>query len=213
VDLAGVAREVLSAAGAAGLGRAAVAGGPGSDDSSLGEARFALVGHSLGGKVGLAAAAQAPERLSEIVLLDIAPGATDPPRLGSARVLDILQAAPEQAPDRRSMREFLLGRGLSAPLADWLLMNLEPADGGYRWRFDRAALAAFHDRFNREDLWPVVEARRLPIRCIRGGRSNHVTDADVARFRAAGCRVDTIPDSGHDVHAEALDPLLALLTT
>jgi esterase len=147
------------------------------------------------------------------VLLDIAPGSTDPARLGSARVLDVLQAAPDKTPDRKSMRERLLDGGLSAPTADWLLMNLEPADGGYRWRFDRAALAAFHDRFNRQDLWPVVEARRVSIRCVRGGRSSLVTDADADRFRAAGCRVDTIADAGHDLHVEALEPLLALLTT
>ena len=32
------------------------------------------------------------------------------------------------------MRAHLMGRGLSAGLADWLLMNLDPTDGGYRWR-------------------------------------------------------------------------------
>jgi esterase len=172
---------------------------------------FALVGHSLGGRVALAAAALAPGRLSEVVLLDIAPGPIDPALTGSARVLEILQAAPDQTPDRRTMRDFLLGRGLSQPTTDWLLMNLDSAEGAYRWRIDRAALAAFHDRFNRQDLWPIVEARPLPIRCIRGGRSRHVSDADADRLRAAGCQVDTLADAGHDLHAEALDPLLALL--
>ena len=91
-------------------------------------------------------------------------------------------------------------------------MNLESTGaGGYRWRIDRSALAAFHDRFNRADLWPVVESRRLPIRCIRGGRSRQVSDADVARFQAAGCRVDTIPEASHHLHVDAVDALVALL--
>jgi esterase len=173
---------------------------------------FALVGHSLGGRVALAAAQVAPGRLSEVVLLDIGPGAIDPALTGSARVLEILLSAPGQAPDRRSMREHLLGRGLSPAISDWLLMNLEASPDGYRWRFDRAALAALHGRFNGQDLWPVVEKRPVPIRCIRGGRSRHVSDADADRLRAAGCPVDTLPDAGHDVHVEALDALLALLT-
>ena len=191
-DPAAVARDLLAAA------------------ASLPEP-IALVGHSLGGRVALAAAALDPGRLSEVVLLDIAPGPIDPALTGTARVLEILQAAPDQTPDRRTMRDFLLARGLSQPTTDWLLMNLDSAEGAYRWRIDRAALAAFHDRFNRQDQWPVVEARPLPIRCIRGGRSRHVTDADADRLRAAGCRVDTIADAGHDLHVEALDPLLALL--
>jgi esterase len=194
-DLGTLARDVLAAAEGAGLGEA-----------------LTLVGHSLGGRVALAAASAAKDRLSELVLLDISPGPIDPGVTGSGRVVEILRSAPEQAPDRRTMRAFLLDRGLSQPTADWLLMNLDGADGSYRWRFDRDALAAFHERFNGEDQWPVVEGRPLPIRCIRGGRSRHVSDADVDRFQAAGCRVDTIPDAGHDLHAEALDPLLALLT-
>ena len=194
-DLHALARDVLAAAAAAGL--------PGP---------LTLVGHSLGGRVGLAAAALAPERLSQVVLLDISPGPIEPGSTGSARVVEILKSAPAEGPDRRTFREHLMGQGLAQATADWLLMNLEPGTaGGYRWRIDRAALASFHDRFNREDLWPVVEARPLPLRCIRGGRSRHVSEADAARLVAAGCPVETIPDAGHDLHAEALEPLTALL--
>jgi esterase len=196
-DLGAMADDVLATAAAAGL-----------------SAPFTLVGHSLGGRVALAAAERAPHKLSEIVLLDIGPSPIDPTATGSARVLSVLLAAPQQAPDRRTMREILVGGGLSAPITNWLLMNLESfADGQYRWRFDRRALAALHDRFNREDLWHVVEARPVPIRCIRGGRSRHVSDQDADRLRAAGCPVDTIPDAGHDLHVEALDPLVQLLST
>jgi esterase len=194
-DLARLADEVLATAASVALA-----------------APVALVGHSLGGRVALAAAAVAPARVSELILLDIAPGPIDPGRTGTAEVLEVLLAAPAETPDRRTMRDFLLGRGLGPALADWLLMNLEPVAGGsYRWRIDRPALAAFHDRFNRSDLWPVVEARRLPIRCIRGGRSRQVSDADAARFQAAGCPVDTIPEASHYLHVDALDALVRLL--
>jgi esterase len=191
VDLDALARDVLATAQAAGL-----------------TLPLALVGHSLGGRVALAAARLDPGRLGEVVLLDIAPGRVDPLTSESRQVLDLLLAAPNQAADRRQMRAFFLDRGLGPGLADWLLMNLVAQGGRYVWRVDRRALEALHDRSLEEDLWPVVEARSIPIRCIRGGRSRYVTDADAARLKAARCPVDTLPGAGHFMHVDALEPLL-----
>jgi esterase len=172
-----------------------------------------LVGHSLGGRVALAAARRAPDRLAQIVLLDIAPGPLDPSRADTRRVVDILLRAPARGADRREFRAFFLGQGLSAGLADWLLMNLEAEaeGGGFRWRIDRESLAALHDRSMYEDLWPVVEAGAVPLGCIRGGRSGYVSDADVRRLAAAGCAVETLGDAGHYVHVDALEALVQLL--
>jgi pimeloyl-ACP methyl ester carboxylesterase len=170
-----------------------------------------LVGHSLGGRVALAAAALAPAQIAEVILLDIAPGPVDPAATETRRVLDVLLAAPAEAADRREVRAFLIGRGLSPALADWLLMNLRPVEGGFRWRIDRQALAALHDRFNREDLWPVVESRTVPVRCVRGARSSYVSEADARRLQAAGCTVDTLEGAGHYVHVDALEALVDAL--
>ncbi len=174
-------------------------------------APLTLVGHSLGGRVALAAARVAPERLASVALLDIGPGAIDPGSSESRRVLDVLLAAPAEIGDRREMRSFLLDRGLQPALTDWLLLNLRSEGPRWVWRIDHRALDRVHDRFNREDLWSVVDARRVPIRCVRGGRSRYVGDADVARLRAAGCAVDTLPEAGHFVHVDALETLLDLL--
>jgi esterase len=172
-----------------------------------------LVGHSLGGRVALAAARRAPDQTKEVVLLDITPGAIDPEASESRGVLDLLVAAPATAPDRRTMRAHLMDRGLSGGLADWLLMNLEPdPDGGaYRWRFDRQAFLDLHERFTREDLWPVIDRGEVPVQVIRGGRSRYVSDADAARLQAAGVPVDTLEGAGHHVHVEALDALVDVL--
>jgi esterase len=167
-----------------------------------------VLGHSLGGRVALAWARLFPAALTDIVLLDIAPGPLESARSSSRRVLDVLLAAPEQAEDRRTFRRLLIERGLEAPVADWVLMNLDCDGGPCRWRIDRRALSALHDRVNQDDLWPVVEARRLPIRCVRGARSPYVRDEDVARLQAAGCPVDTIPDAGHDLHVERPEAVL-----
>ena len=194
-DLDSVARDVLLAAEAAGF-----------------SAPHAIVGHSLGGRVALAAARVAPEALADIVLLDIAPGPVDPARSQSRRVLDALLAAPDQAPDRRTFRADLMARGLSPALTDWVLMNLRNEGGVYRWRMDRRAMDVLHEGFNRDDLWPVVASRRVPIRCLRGELSPYVTDADASRMETAGCPVRTIPGAGHFLHVDALDRVLDDLT-
>jgi pimeloyl-ACP methyl ester carboxylesterase len=177
-------------------------------------ARPKLVGHSLGGRVALAGLRREPRWASDVVLLDITPAPIDAQATDTRRVLDLLRAAPDSAPDRRTMRAALTGQGLSGPIADWLLMNVEADDSGvYRWRIDRAALDTLHARFTGEDLWPVVEAHAAPLRAIRGGRSSYLSDADAARLHAAGVPVDTIPDAGHHLHVDALEPLVDLLTS
>jgi esterase len=163
---------------------------------------LALVGHSLGGRVALRAAALAPAVIDAVTLLDIAPG---PLAAGGqmARVLDILNEAPDTFETRGRAREHLLGAGLAPALVDWLLLNLEATgDGRACWRVDRHALADLHARVAAEDLWPIVESpREWTLRCVRGA-PGYVSDDDARRLEAAGGPVTTIAGAGHFLHAE-----------
>lgn len=171
-----------------------------------------LVGHSLGGRVSLAASLASPSDVASVMLLDIAPGPVPVDLSESGMVLNVLLQAPDTAPNRREMRAWLVDRGLSEGLADWLVMNLSSTpDGGVRWRFDRQALAELHGRVNEVDLWAAMERPGARVRCIRGGRSRYVTDADAARMEAAGCPVATLPEAGHFVHVDAPQALLQWL--
>jgi len=170
------------------------------------------VGHSLGGRVSLACAGVEPHAFSRISLLDISPSPIDAATSESGAVLGRLRAAPERAADRREMRAALVGLGLSGPLSDWLLMNLMPDGvGGVRWRIEREALAGLHLRANGQDLWNVVDARRVPLRCIRGSRSPYVSDAEKTRLEQSGCPVATLEGAGHYVHTDAPEALLSWL--
>lgn len=175
------------------------------------EGRLDLVGHSLGGRVALAASLVEPRSISSITLMDIAPGPIPNERWGSGPVIEALLSLPESGPDRASFRERLLETGLSPGIVDWALMNLIHTDGGYGWRIDRQALARMHERVNREDLWPAVEGGKVPVRCVRGGKSRYVSDEDARRMEAAGCPVATLPDSGHYPHVDEPEKLLDLL--
>jgi pimeloyl-ACP methyl ester carboxylesterase len=173
---------------------------------------ISLVGHSLGGRVALALVRVEPGLVGDVVLLDITPGPIDDRLSASRRALDVLLRAPDEAPDRRALRGFLVEGGLSPAIADWLAMNVRLEEGRARWTFDRRALDRLQTRMSSDDLWDVVERRLVPVRAIRGGRSGYVRDEDVRRFEAAGVTVDTLPGAAHDMHVEALDALVERLS-
>src|SRR5262249_19154797 len=152
---------------------------------------LALVGHSLGGRVALRAGLLEPSAVGSVTLLDIAPGPLQ--GASAAAVVEILRAAPETVATRGQARAHLIAARLPPAMAEWITLNLAPADGGYRWRVDREALAALHRRITPEDLWPAVEgAHPYRVRCIRSSASGYVSDVDAKRLEAAGCPVVTI---------------------
>jgi pimeloyl-ACP methyl ester carboxylesterase len=170
-----------------------------------------LVGHSLGGRVALAARLARPEVVGEVVLLDIAPSPMGGLVGELQRVLELLLKAPATTESREAMREFFIAGGVSGPLTDWLLMNLLHEGGYYRWRIDREALGALHRRITGTDLWASLAVPGARTRCIRGGASPYVSDADAARMQAAGCPVETLAGAGHFVHVDAQPALLQSL--
>ncbi|MSP15450.1 MAG: alpha/beta hydrolase [Myxococcales bacterium] len=169
----------------------------------LGGAQVTIVGHSLGGRVGLAAHLLAPDVVPRVLLLDIAPGPITLPALASGRVLEALLRAPAVAESVGLMRAALIDAGLESALVEWLLMSLTRTPGRVGWRIDRAALAALHPVVNARDLWRAVEGGRLATACLRGSASPYVSAADSARLEAAGCPVTTLAGAGHFVHVDA----------
>jgi pimeloyl-ACP methyl ester carboxylesterase len=191
-DLATLARDVLASARALGLG-----------------APLPLIGHSLGGRVALRACLLDAASVAHVTLLDITPSPLGE-ATGATAVLDALLGAPARAQSRDVVRAHFAAAGLTPAITEWLLTNLVREDGAYRWRIDRAALAALHAHTAADDLWPAVEtARAYTLHCVRGGRSPYVSEPDARRLEAAGCPVDTVDGAGHFLHVERPADVLA----
>jgi esterase len=171
---------------------------------------FSIMGHSLGGRVALAAALEAPAAIARITLLDITPSPISDPDSDSVRIVRLIASGPREAGSREPFREHLRAGGVAASLIEWQMLNLVHEGGVYRWRIDAARLAALHPSISAVDLWPAVErpARPYTMHCVRGRRSRYVSDADAARLEAAGCPVDTLEGVGHFVHVEGLAELV-----
>jgi esterase len=166
------------------------------------------VGHSLGGRVALMARRLSPGSLSPIALLDITPSPIRRRAQSLSGVAEAMLSAPESAPTREVMRAHL-ARTLSAPIVEWLLMNLRREDGELRWSIDRQALADFDRRASDEDLWDTIDETVL---CIRGGDSPYVSEQDARRFEEQGARVIVAPGAGHFVHVDATEAVVDALS-
>jgi esterase len=152
--------------------------------------------------VALRACLLDPAAVVHLTLLDIGPSPLAD-QGETARVVKALVGAPETGATRNTFRHHFRQAGLSRDLTEWLLLNLIRESESYRWRIDRAALAALHPRIRAEDLWPAVDGPRpYSLHCIRGGLSDYVSDDDARRLRAAGCPVDTVEEAGHFLHVE-----------
>ena len=165
-----------------------------------------VLGHSFGGKVGLAYAAARREPPIRTWLFDSNPTITT----GAGGVGEVPAILEDAARDQvysttKAAVAALVERGLQPATAQWLAMTTEKADdGGVRFSYDLDAVRALYDDHCQTDLLP--EARALD-------------DADRLGLVIAG-KVDVVPrdlglkhtylleESGHNVHVDALPELL-----
>lgn len=163
----------------------------------------AAVGHSFGGKVVLGLA------LPIRVILDSTPsarpGAWDAPANSVRAAWASMVALDRTWARREDFVAALIARGHPAPMAGWLAMNLEPADGGLRLRLDLDAIRALVTDYYAVDAWPAIERATGAIAMVVAERGNTVSAADLARLEHAPATVTThvIPGAGHWLHLDA----------
>jgi esterase len=168
-----------------------------------------VLGHSFGGKVAVAYHARRPE-LERVILLDSNPG-TRPDRSTASDtldVLDLLERAPESFARRDEFLAYVRGQGQSRMVAEWLAMNLERTDSGFRLKLDLPSIRALLDDYFDRDLWPVLEASQAKVDIVIGARSKVFDGADLERLaeleRSTSGRIKAhvLPEAGHWVHVD-----------
>lgn len=169
------------------------------DSHSL--ANCILLGHSMGGKTAMTAAALFPHILDKLIVVDIAPKYYAPHH---QQILEGLQAIEEASLSSRGEAEDLLAEYVKEEgIRLFLLKNL------YWKTKTRLAL-----RLNLEALIKNIEevgqaldpdaVYNKPTLFIRGERSDYITveDERLIEKHFPEAEVVTIPKSGHWVHAE-----------
>jgi pimeloyl-ACP methyl ester carboxylesterase len=161
-----------------------------------------LLGHSMGGKVAMLAALQAPERISDLVVVDIAPVATGQDHAPYIRAMQSINL--ERLTRRESASEMLADAVPDAGLRQFLLQNLERDDCGFRWRLNLPALAASMPALTGFPLEPGKEHYRGPALFVRGEISDYVPvhHYDKIRKHFPAAEIRTVGGAGHWLHAE-----------
>lgn len=163
--------------------------------------KVAIVGHSMGGKVAMQVAKQAPARVGRLVVADIAPVAY--PHARHQNVFAGLNATLANPPQSRAEAEALLARYVEIPgVRQFLLKSFAKGESGWGWRFNVPALERNYANIMG---WPDDRTRfEGPTLFIKGGDSDYVqpqyTETVMAQFPAAKARV--IAGTGHWLHAE-----------
>lgn len=162
----------------------------------------AILGHSMGGKVAMRFALNAPDRVTRLVVVDIAPVSTAFDHLPYIRAM---QALVLEGVGRREEASQKLAAEIPDPgLRQFLLQNLVRENEAWRWRLNLDALLR-NMRALQDFLLDGEDGRyQGPVLFVRGERSDYVAE----RHRPAverlfpSAEIVTIGEAGHWVHAD-----------
>jgi len=178
---------------------------------ALGHRRFALIGHSMGGKAAMVAALLHAEEVERLVVVDIAPVAYPPRHLEHVRAMRALDLA---GLTRRSEADARLAAAVADPSERaFLLQNLVLHDGPPRWRLNLAAIERQMPVLAGFPALPQGAAYHGPALFVAGGCSDYLLPAHEAAIRRLfpEARIARIADAGHWLHAERPQAFLDLV--
>ncbi len=163
----------------------------------LGLAKIHLLGHSLGGKVAMQFATQYPEKVSKLIVVDMAMR-TYPDRY--TQLMDHMLAVNlSQMASRNEVDNALKDSIANLRVRQFLLTNLVKNEDQLQWRINLPALKANYATL----ITALAVHFDPPSLFIRGERSDYVQDSDITELQQHFPQAEfvTLP-TDHWVHAE-----------
>lgn len=162
-----------------------------------------VIGHSMGGKVAMTMAINAPYRLKSLISVDMAPKSYPG---GHQEIIRAIQEAPiEQTKSRKEVKTFLMDRLHSPTIVQFLLKNLSRNKDSmlFEWKFNISALAMHYSDILKEIL-PATHTFQKKTTFVRGSESNYIQleDMDDILKYFPLAQLCTIEGAGHWVHAD-----------
>ncbi|KJK22776.1 alpha/beta hydrolase [Burkholderiaceae bacterium 16] len=157
---------------------------------ALGLARYAIVGHSMGARIGIRAARGNPAGLTRLVMVD-------PPVSGPGR-----RAYPSQLPwyvdSIRLARQGIDAEGMRRFCPTWTEEQLRLRAEWLHTCDERAIVTSFED-FHRDDVHADMPSVQVPTLLMVAGRGDVIRAEDIDEIRGLlpAVQVARVPDAGH----------------
>lgn len=176
---------------------------------------YALVGHSMGGKVAMVVALHHPELVERLCVVDVSPVSTAEVSsfegyLRGLRSIDLTRLS-----DRASAEAQLAPYVPEAHIRSFLLQNLrreQPPASGWRWQMN---LELMGDELVAMGSWPELDTAPYPgpVLWLAGAESNYIQPAFAPAMRALFPRVQlvTVKGAGHWLHSDQPAVFLATM--
>ena len=177
-----------------------------------------VAGHSFGGKVALAWAAERgpTSKARDVWVLDSTPVPTPDVDSDVLHVLSCVESIHTPAADRRDVRAELLSKGLDEAIVGWLLTSLEHRSDGWHWVYGLDGVHEMMRDYFVRDLGPFLRGDRVhgpQAHIVRAGRSDRWTPEVLAQLEDLGDHASlyTLENAGHWVHVDDPKGTFALL--
>jgi len=176
----------------------------------LGLASATLIGHSLGGKVSMQVALNNSDRVSELVVIDIAPVTYDSRQDAALDALNLL--AENHITSRRDADSLISKHIIEAPVRAFLLKNLaRNPEGEFRLKLN---LASINQNYASTLVSaPTGQAYGGPTLFLKGEHSAYIQEKHrpVMQQLFPHSQVEVVADTAHWLHAEKPEAVNALI--
>ncbi len=161
-----------------------------------------IIGHSMGGKVGMWLALNRPELKMKLIVADISPVSYTH---GFDSVIKALMAIPlNEIQSRKQAEDFLSAYIPELSFRQFLLQNLMLNNASYQWRIDleiflnnAVNIVEFPDNHK-------IASSQQPVLFVMGGKSSYLDEAAINK-RFPNAQIKTLVDAGHWLHVEQAD--------
>jgi pimeloyl-ACP methyl ester carboxylesterase len=166
-----------------------------------------VMGHSMGGKVAMRLALDAPDMLKGLIVVDIAPVTYGHDMMDYIATMQMMDLSGEVR--RAELEEELRGEVEDPGISAFLMTNLERANGGFQWRINLTAISAGMSAISAFSA-PDGAAYDGPTAFIAGSESSYIRDSHRVRISELfpKSRTVTIKDANHWVHADQPEAFL-----
>ncbi len=186
-----------------------------------------LLGHSMGGKTAMFFAADYPERLSSLIIVDIAPVSYRSLREPMSQItvhmniISSMMAVDFTRVKSRSDVESQLSGGIpSEKIRRFLLKNVaRKNEGVYDWKLNiRTLFNNLPEVMDGPDLRRFSRGNGIkgfPVLFIKGEKSDYISESDHSAINTIfpEAEIVTIPGAGHWLHAEQPEVFIQIVSS